>query len=304
MNILITNMAIYEGTGTELYVKDVCLKLKSLGIGVEIYCLLMGVMAEDLKSKGINVVTDLSQLKNTPDIIHGHHHILSDALAYFKNTPAIHFCHDRVADHDIPILHPNIKKYVAVDHLVAERFFENPGIDPGDISIIPNWVSKRFIQKKVIRQAPQTAVLFSNYASAQNYYPLIADACEKSGLQLTVAGKSMGAFCDHPEQMLGQYDIAFCKAKAAMEAMACGCAVILCDYAGMGEMVTTENFEYARRYNFGLKNLCRPHNTQLISAEIKKYHAGQAKAVSDLVRQKNDFDTLFEDLLQLYTSLT
>ena len=30
-----------------------------------------------------------------------------------------------------------------------------------------------------------------------------------------------------------------------MEAMACRCAVIMCDYAGLGEMVTVKNFNYA-----------------------------------------------------------
>ena len=50
-----------------------------------------------------------------------------------------------------------------------------------------------------------------------------------------------------PERVLGRYDIVFAKAKAAMEAMAVGAAVVLCDFGGVGPMVTWADFDRLRR---------------------------------------------------------
>ena len=46
---------------------------------------------------------------------------------------------------------------------------------------------------------------------------------------------------DRPEAILGDYDLVFAKARAAMEAMATGCAVILCDRVGAGPLVCRAN---------------------------------------------------------------
>ena len=40
-----------------------------------------------------------------------------------------------------------------------------------------------------------------------------------------------------------RYDIVFAKARAAIEAMAVGAAVIVCDFDGVGPMVSTENVD-------------------------------------------------------------
>ena len=45
-----------------------------------------------------------------------------------------------------------------------------------------------------------------------------------------------------PEELLPKYDLVFAKARCALEAMATGCAVVLCDFAGLGSMVNPERF--------------------------------------------------------------
>ena len=55
--------------------------------------------------------------------------------------------------------------------------------------------------------------------------------------------------------MLGQYDIVFAKARCALEALAVGNAVVLCDTVGVGPMVTTGEVDRLRRLNFGVRAL-------------------------------------------------
>ncbi len=63
----------------------------------------------------------------------------------------------------------------------------------------------------------------------------------------------MGTLVDDPERILPRYDLVFAKGRCALEAMAAGCAVIVCDAVGLGEMVTHGSVEEMRRWNFGAR---------------------------------------------------
>lgn len=57
--------------------------------------------------------------------------------------------------------------------------------------------------------------------------------------------------------MLGGYDLVFAKARCALEAMAVGCAVVLCDVGGLGPLVTRAQVQHLRRWNFGRRTRLR-----------------------------------------------
>ena len=83
-----------------------------------------------------------------------------------------------------------------------------------------------------------------------------------------------------PERVLPKYDIVFAKAKAAMEAMATGAAVIICDFRGLGGMVSSQNFQHFRRLNFGMKSMTKEITLDAISAELKKYNHEESQIVN------------------------
>ncbi|HEU4788869.1 MAG TPA: glycosyltransferase family 4 protein, partial [Flavobacterium sp.] len=94
MNILITNIVVFENTGTETYIKELAIELMSRGHAVEIFTLVKGALANELIEKGINVTSNLKQLKLIPDIIHAHHNITTlKVLSFFKFTPVVYFIH-------------------------------------------------------------------------------------------------------------------------------------------------------------------------------------------------------------------
>jgi hypothetical protein len=99
---------------------------------------------------------------------------------------------------------------------------------------------------------------------------------------------------------LGEFDLVFAKAKAALEAMSVGAAVILCDAVGAGPMVTTANLDELRRSHFGLRALTRPFTREFVGGEIARYDPRDAEAVSRAVRQVAGTDAMVDELCWLY----
>lgn len=303
MNILITNLWLHDYAGTEVYVRDLAITLKRIGFQVDVYTPYIGFIGRDMRKMGINVVDSVDDIKNIPNIIHGHHKVVMDVINKFHEVPVVYFCHSGNLEQEEPVIHPNIKKYVAVDEFCMERL-RNKKI--ADAQIIYNWVdTNKLKQKEKINDIPSKALIFSNKFPKEKVW-VIQKACDEMKIQLDFLGSEYGNSNMNPETILGNYDIVFAKAKCAMEAMACGCAVILHDYAGLGEMIVPSNFEHARKYNFGFK-LLRPVSASgkmnRIGKEIKRYNAVEVKMVSDRIREEASFDKSLQQIITLYNQI-
>jgi len=128
---------------------------------------------------------------------------------------------------------------------------------------------------------------------------MIRKACRRQGLALDVMGIEANGFAK-PEQILADYEIVFAKARCALEALAVGNAVILCDHHGLGQMVTSAEVNGLRRLNFGHRTLRKKLSPDLIAEEIAKYDANDAKAVSQSIRATCDVKTMVDNLLAEY----
>ncbi len=126
------------------------------------------------------------------------------------------------------------------------------------------------------------------------------EACARSGISVEMSGFKSGTVLDRPEEALGSFDLVFAKARAALEAAATGAAVVLCDVAGTGPMVTTENFAALRRMNFGMRTLRNAATVDALSAEIARYDAADAMDVARQVRALAGQDVLVDQLLGIY----
>jgi hypothetical protein len=105
---------------------------------------------------------------------------------------------------------------------------------------------------------------------------------------------------DAPETILPHYDLVFTSALSALEAMACGCAVIVCDARGLAGFVTPERFERWRRLNFGLRSFVRPVTASALVDEIDLYDPRAASDVSATVRDTAGMVELVERYVALY----
>lgn len=304
LSVLITNNVMHTRTGTELFVRDLALELRRQGHTPAIFTKTIGEIAEQLRSEHIPVTDCLADLPFKPDIIHGHHFRPTlKALMRFPFVPAIFVCHDHLYKLDQPPLHPNIYRYYGVSRICMERLCRN-GVPPNLVKFFPNFVDlDRFQPRGPLPEWPKRALVFSNYAHAGTQLPVIQAACEKAGIPLDVVGKGSGHLVANPENILGRYDLVFAKAKAAMEAMAVGAAVILCDFSGVGPMVTSAEFESLRPLNFGFQTLREPLQPECLLLQISRYDAADAAEVSRLIRSSAGLQSTVADLVQVYRNV-
>jgi hypothetical protein len=87
-----------------------------------------------------------------------------------------------------------------------------------------------------------------------------------------------------------------------MEAMATGCAVVLCDRTGAGPLVTSGEFEPLRELNFGIRTLQQPLTAAWIGSQIDRFDAADALRVHELMRERGDLEQRLDELLELYTA--
>lgn len=299
--MLITNLSLSARSGTELYARDLALELLRRGHLPSVYSPLLGAVADELRADGVRVTDHLAEEHEQPHVIHGHHHIeLMTALFRFPAIPAVFVCHDRTAWHDRPPIHPRIRRYIAVDENCRERFDEE-GIDSGRVHVIPNAVDlTRFRTRDPLSEQPRRALLFSHYAAEHTHLPAVRETCRRVGLELHVVGSASGQPHARPEELLHQFDIVFAKARCALEAMAVGCAVVLCDHLGAGPRVQSRQWASLRRFNFGRRTCGNPLKAEWLLAEVAHYDAADAAEVCRLTRASASVERLADTLVALY----
>ena len=302
LTVLITNNTLANRAGSELYVRDIATALLKRGHTPIAFSTVLGDVARELREATIPVIDSLDALTTPPDIIHGQHHLETMmALLHFPSTPAIYFCHGWLPWEEAPPRFPRILRYVAVDYTCRDRLVLENAIPEERVKVLLNFVDlERFKPRSPLPSRPERALIFSNNANEQTHIRAVRDACERAGIALDVMGLSSGKPTAEPEKLLGDYDIVFAKARSALEAMAVGAAVVLCDVSGLGPMVTTCELDRLRPLNFGIRTLNESISVDAISGEIAKYDSGDAALVSQRIRAAAGREAVVDELLSLY----
>ncbi len=305
MKILITNADLDLYAGTQVVVRDLALQLQRHGHQPMVYSRKLGDVAGEIGKHGIEVTDDLNRLSSLPDVIHGQHHpLVIEALLRFPSVPAIFVCHAARGFLEAPVYFPRILRYVGVDHRCRKRLENLPEIPKQRIEVIFNAVDlERFRPREPLPPAPKRAAIFSNNASRFTHLPAVRKVCREMGLQLDVLGRQRGKPFPNPEAFLPQYDLVFAKARCALEALAVGSAVVLCDVAGAGPLVTTRNFDVLRPMNFGAGVMVNPVEAKYLRAEVERYDADDAASVSRRVRREADLTETSRLWIALYAAV-
>lgn len=304
MRILITNSTVASRSGTELYVRDLACGLLERGHRPVVYTSRIGPLAEELRKQTIPVTDRLDAITAAPEIIHGHHNLETmTALLHFPRVPAIFVVHDNLSGWDVPPLFPRILRYVAVDNTCRDRLVFEHGIAEDRARVILNSVNlSTFKPRPQLPARPARALIFSN--ASNTHFAAVREACAQSGLELDVLGHDSGNSTASPEDVLGRYDIVFAKARCALEALAVGTAVVLCDFRGVGPMVTSAELDGLRLLNFGHRTLRSEIRADVIAREIARYDAADAAEVSRRVRAVAGSDLMVDELISLYSQVT
>jgi hypothetical protein len=302
MRVLITNSTLAGRAGTEMYVHDLALGLLRRGHLPVVYSPRTGELARQLRKLTVPVVEDLDLIKAEPDIIHGQHNLeAAAAVLNFPGVPALFFCHGWTFWVDAPPVLPRVKMYVAVDETCLDRLVCESGVPPSRARLVFNSVDlERFGRRAPLPAAPRRALVFSNFANKFTHEHVIRVACERAGIRVSVVGSAAGTATDSPESVLKEYDLVFAKGRSALEALAVGAAVILCDMTGSGPLVTAAEFERLRRLNFGIRALQSPLTVEAIAAQLARFDASDAAEVSRRVRATAGLEGMLDQVISLY----
>ena len=159
---------------------------------------------------------------------------------------------------------------------------------------------EQFLPRTPLPAQPARALVFSNNAKETTYLGAIREACRRRGLTVDVIGSDAGNVASRPQDVLGQYDIVFAKGRCALEAMAVGSAVIVCDFLGAGPMVTTSELDRLRRLNFGLRAQREKLDVDVLEKEIGRYDPADATTVSQRIRSTAGRDSAIDQIVATY----
>ena len=299
LRVLITNHFLRGRTGSELYVCELATSLLRRGYTPIVYSPQLGPTAHELREATVPVVDNLDAIASPPDLIHGQHHVETmAALLRFPNTPAVFFCHGWLPWEETPPKHPRIIHYVAVDDTCRDRLVWENATPEQRVSVMLNSVeTDQFLPRPPLPARPARALVFSNGGT---HIGAVREACLRTQLTLDVIGADAGNVSMRPQDILGQYDIVFAKARCALEALAVGSAVVLCDAVGVGPMVTTGEMEQLRRLNFGVRALRGDVDPDVLEKEIARYDPHDAAEVSRRIRESAGREKAIDQIVALY----
>ena len=297
--VLITNIWLSRRGGSETVVRDLALGLLRRGHRPIVYSPALGTPAEELAARGVCVIDDLRNFAEAPDIIHAHHCIpCGEALIRFPQTPAVYVCHAFTPWMEAPAFFPQIAAYVAVDEACRDRLVHTEGIDPGRVVVLRNAVDLARIppRPQPLKARPERALAFGKAAGVAE----LRIACETLGIEYQAIGAAAGRELARPEQELVAFDLVFASARAALEALCCGCAVIACDVRGLGGLVTSHNLDTLRARNFGVRSLTEAITVEACVREIGRYDPFDAALVARRARDEASLEDLLDGFEKLY----
>jgi hypothetical protein len=307
MKVLITNIVLEGRTGTEIVTIELARGLAGRGHQVAVFAPYVGSSASSLLEAGITVTHRIEALPWKPDIIHGQHNIaVAAALARYPDVPSIFVMHDAKQDLNGPIATRQIVRLFAVDKLNRAVYSSDASIEPKRVDLLLNCVDlDTFSARDSLPERPRRALLLTKN---QEHVTAVREAARISGLLLDEIGPAFGNVVDDLHVRLKHYDIVFATARMALEALAVGCAVVVCDGRGFAGLVTSTVVDDWRNNNFGLKLLRRAPTVDAILTEIKHYDANDAAVVSSQIRKTASLagcltrlESIYQDVLSNWT---
>jgi Glycosyltransferase Family 4 len=300
MRILFTNISLTEGTGTETAILDLAMALRRRGHTVVCFAPNLGQLAARVRATGTPVVNTIDAIAEAPDIIHGHHSgPTMVALARFPDVPAIFVCHDWSSVHDDPPIHPRIRRYAYVRHVLRERLVSEKGIPPKQVLFLPNAVDPaRLGPLRAPAERLGTAGIYA-HPGAIPFVDDLAEGCRARGI--TFLGRLLdGVDRTQPEKTLSRCDVVFASGRMAIEALVAGCAVVNADRFGIGGLVTSARFDEFAAANFAIGSLSQLPSGRLVAETLEAYDACDAGLVARRARHDCDAGTVAARLEQVY----
>jgi len=306
MKILMTNHRLQSLGGTELFVAEIAESLIARGHDVCVFSTAIGdPIAARLTSLQIPFVTDPKACPFQPDLIHGQHHLETiTALCAWPACPAIYFLHGATPWEEAPPKHPRILAYLGTSPRFGWYIAETCDVPESSVIVAPNFFdSRRFTRVRPLNTSTGRALVFHNTMPPDGpAFRALRAACDTVGLKLETLGHAFGKTSPTPETLLPDYDVVFAAGRSAIEAMACGCAVIPISAEQSADWICPDNFADLSMRNFTAEVAAPPIDTKHIINELRRIDSQQTHAVTQIIRQEASIDRTTDILIQAYTA--
>jgi hypothetical protein len=302
MRLVVFTSRLSGQTGGEVNVRQWALGLKARGHQVIAYAPVLGALAEEIRAGAVAVVDDPGAITDRPDVMFGSGiNEVATLAARFPDVPQVQVSQqwDNWASYPSPL--PQAVLHVAVDAINAESLANEFGVLRERIRIVYNAVDLARMPERAepLPDEPSQALIFVKQHAS--YVDAVRTACSRRGIVAEPVGPGAGAVIDDPLAAMASADLVIGSARVAIEAAAAGAAVLVADHRGLAGLLTTANFERFRSHNFGRKVLTQPLLPEQIGAELDRYDADDAAAVSALMRDSASLDGQLERLEAIFT---
>lgn len=291
MRILVTNEQLDQRPGADLFVRDLARALQRRGHFVIAYSSDPRHQTRLLERDLVAVATDLDRLPFRPDVIHARHHLdAMSALIALPDVPAIFDCLGPGSRTMVPV-HPRLHRYIVPSSAVA-RPIEAECVPPGMIAASSDGVDlERFARVRPAPAGLARLAVYDDHLDRRDESVMAIEAAAGAGT-IDFIGRRFGRSVDNPEQRLPDYDVVFARERKAIEAMACGCAVVLVGEHACGDLVSTASFQEARHDGFAPPLAAPAASPDAIRESLARYSAADCAAVTAEVRRSLGFDAL------------
>ncbi|MCB1494996.1 MAG: hypothetical protein KDJ86_04350 [Bauldia sp.] len=305
MKVLIPTLRSDLIGGKETFTRDLALGLERRGHTAVVLAEPHPHAARGMAADGVRVCTDWNDIGFAPDIIHGQHTVdTMVALTRCPDAPAFYQVHGAAA-FSSPQPHPRIYRYGTMTGSLANRLSIEMGLPRQSFVVVQNTADlSRFANVREPPARPSKALFYSSYHRPESRtFEAARAAAEQCALEFHCVGRPFGNRIEQPEGFLPGFDLVFACGLSAIEALCCGCAVIVLGMTSCGEMVLPENFERFRAANFTIPFNAVPPSVADIVAAIETYDAMTLRGVTALSRTACDGSRMIGEMIDLYGTI-
>lgn len=252
MKILFCNNTMAMLAGSELVTYNLARAMQKKGHDVAIYSRnIGGLLEEKLKKAKIPYERDVKKLKK-PDVIHAHHHDpTAQVVGQFPDVPVVFTLHGIIGGPETPP--ENLKQkenviYVAVSEEVQALLKH---VHKKESEIIRQGIDlKRYKLKKPLNKRIKKALISTSYLDHDHpFIHTFRKACNIMAIEPVAIGRAFN-WTWETEDAYNDTDIVFAIGRGVLEAMACGRPAVTYGHWGHSGILTKEEMEDAKKYNF------------------------------------------------------
>ncbi len=304
MHVLFTNNTLEHEAGSECSVRDAATELIARGHRVSAFSCQLGTVARQLAEAGAEIVADLSQMRERPEVIHGHHQWETTLAALrWPDAPLISFRRGIDPWQEAPCLAPWTAAWVGVDRPCLRHLTEVDGVPEERAHLLLNGINFDGLEpRRELPEKPGDVLVLSNYATEDSFLKQIREACRSEDVRCDAIGRGVHNPKDNLLELLPSYDLVFAKGRAALEAAAAGCAVVVCDYGGIGEFVTPANFDRLRERSFFYDCKLEAVTVEIVRQRLSEWRPGDTLKLSEKVRETCSLQANIDALEKLYAT--